>query len=242
MEQRTRQNCVYILKTGKDLYKIGKTRDLQRRLATYHTHLPILFRVIRQYPAANMDELEESLHIVFQHRRIKGEWFQLTDQELIICDNIARHFALAKLQKTAKVHRQLAGATAHTRAAATHTGTVETHPTGVRHINDPLLQVMEANEKYLRDYSRVAEDIKLGLSIKEIEALHEGTVSKATIQTVRRLLNYQTPNSAFLSEWFYIVGDLEAGLSEEKILAKYSGLVSRTTIRMVRRILRNQLY
>ncbi|HVW58424.1 MAG TPA: GIY-YIG nuclease family protein [Puia sp.] len=220
MEQRTRQNCVYILKTGKDLYKIGKTRDLQRRLANYHTHLPILFRVVRQYPAANMDELEESLHIVFQHRRVKGEWFRLTGQELIICDNIARHFALAKLQKTAKA-----------RAVAE-----------VHYINDPLLQVIEANEKYLRDYSRVAEDIKLGLSIKEIEALHEGTVSKATIQTVRRLLSYQTPNSAFLSEWFYIVGDLEEGLSEEKILAKYTGLVSRTTIRMVRRILRNQLY
>jgi uncharacterized protein YerC len=220
MEQRRSQYCVYILKTGKNLYKIGKTRDLQRRLATYHTHLPILFRVVRQYPAANMDELEESLHIVFQHRRIKGEWFQLTDQELIICDNIARHYALSKLQQQAK--------------ARPH---AEVH-----YSNDPLLQVMEANEKYLRDYSRVAEDIKLGLTIKEIEELHEGTVSKATIQTVRRLLNYQTPNSAFLSEWLYIVNELEAGLSEDKILAKYTGLVTRTTIRMVRRILRNQLY
>ncbi|MBN9382326.1 MAG: GIY-YIG nuclease family protein [Chitinophagaceae bacterium] len=236
MEQRTRQNCVYILKTGKNLYKIGKTRDLQKRLATYHTHLPILFRVVRQYPAINMDELEESLHIVFQHRRVKGEWFQLSDQELIICDNIARHYALDKLQKSAKTHRQLAG------VRAAETEPAETHSTGDRYVNDPLLQVMEANEKYLRDYSRVAEDIKLGLSIKEIEALHEGAVSKATIQTVRRLLNYQTPNSAFLSEWFYIVNELEAGLSEEKILAKYAGLVTRSTIRMVRRILRNQLY
>jgi len=124
-----------------------------------------------------MDELEESLHIVFQHRRVKGEWFQLTDQELIICDNIARHYALSKLQKSAKTHLQLAGARAG-----------EAHSTGDRYTNDPLLQVMEANEKYLRDYARVAEDIKLGLTIKEIEALHEGAVSKATIQTVRRLL------------------------------------------------------
>jgi len=102
--------------------------------------------------------------------------------------------------------------------------------------------VVEANEKYLRDYSRVAQDIKLGLSIGEIEELHEGTVSKATIQTVRRLLNYQTPNSAFLSEWFYIVNELEAGVSEDQILAQYAGQVTRTTIRMIRRILRNQLY
>lgn len=220
MEQRTRQNCVYILKTGKNLYKIGKTQDLQKRLASYHTHLPILFRVVRQYPAANMNELEEGLHIVFQHRRIKGEWFQLTDQELIICDNIARHYALDKLQQQAKARPQ-----------------AEVH-----YSNDPLLQVIAANEKYLHDYSRVAEDVKLGLSINEIEELHEGTVCKTTIATVRRLLNYQTPNATFLNEWLYIVNELEAGVSEDKILVKYAGLVTRTTIRMIRRILKNQLY
>jgi len=228
MEQRTRHNCVYILKTGKNLYKIGKTHDLQRRLTSYHTHLPILFRVVRQYPAANMAQLEESLHIVFQHKRIKGEWFQLTDQDLIICDNISRMFTEAPARRPVRTSR-----IQQTKAR---------HMAEVQYNNDPLLQVMEANEKYLRDYARVADDIKLGLSIKEIEELHEGAVSKATIQTVRRLLNYQTPNSAFLSEWFYIVNELEAGLSEDKILAKYAGLVTRTTIRMVRRILRNQLY
>lgn len=228
MEQRTRHNCVYILKTGKNLYKIGKTHDLQRRLASYHTHLPILFRVVRQYPALNMAQLEESLHIVFQHKRIKGEWFQLTDQDLIICDNISRMFMEAPARRsvrTARIQQTKARRMAE-----------------VQYSNDPLLQVMEANEKFLRDYARVADDIKLGLSIKEIEELHEGAVSKATIQTVRRLLNYQTPNSNFLSEWFYIVNELEAGLSEDKILARYAGLVTRTTIRMVRRILRNQLY
>ena len=217
-EQRDRQNCVYILKTGKNLYKIGKTRDLQKRLAAYHTHLPILFRVIRQYPAANMADLEESLHVVFQHKRVKGEWFELAGDDLIICDNIARNYALAKLQKQAKVFQE------------------------IHYSNDPLLQVMEANEKYLRDYSKVADDIKLGLTIQEIVELHEGSVSKTTIETVRRLLDYQTPNSEFLSQCFYIVNELEAGLSENKILEKYNGQVSRSSIRMIKRILRNQLY
>ena len=32
-----------------------------------------------------MDELEESLHIVFQHKRVKGEWFELNEDDLIIC-------------------------------------------------------------------------------------------------------------------------------------------------------------
>lgn len=50
-EELQRGACVYILKTGRNLFKIGKARDLQQRLTSYHTHLPILFRIIRQYQA-----------------------------------------------------------------------------------------------------------------------------------------------------------------------------------------------
>ncbi|MBS1662842.1 MAG: GIY-YIG nuclease family protein [Bacteroidetes bacterium] len=208
--------CVYIIKTGGHLYKIGKTRDLQKRLASYHTHLPILFRVVRQYPAANMEDLEASLHIVFQHKRVKGEWFQLKNDDLQICDNIARNYALEKLQRQSKATPSYS--------------------------QNPVLQVMEANEKYLRDYSRIAEDIKLGLSVQEIVELHEGNVSKATIATVRKLLHYQTPNSEFLSQWFDVVNDLEAGATEDEILQKNGGEINRTTIHMIKRILRNQLF
>ena len=211
-------SCVYILKTGRNLYKIGKTRDLHRRLASYHTHLPVLFRVVRQYPATNMDDLEASLHIVFQHRRVKGEWFRLNNDDLQICDNIARNYALAKLQRQAQTTPELP------------------------YSSDPILQVMEANEKYLRDYSRIADDIKLGLSVQEIVELHEGSVSKTTIATVRKLLNYRTPNSEFLSQWFDVINEIEAGASENEILQKHNKEINRTTIRMIRRILRNQLY
>lgn len=218
MQQVLTGSCVYIIKTGKNLYKIGKTRDLLKRLNGYHTHLPVLFRVVRQYIANNMTELEESLHIVFQHKRIKGEWFQLTKEDLVICDNIARHFALAKLQKQTR------------------------KPSNITFSDVPLLQVMEANEKYLRDYSHIADDIKMGLSTNEIIELYEGTVSKLTIDTVRRLLQFQTPNSEFLSRWIDVVNDLAKGHSESAIWLKYQGEVTRTTIQMIRRILRNQLY
>lgn len=209
--------CVYILKTGKNLYKIGKTQHLQKRLLSYHTHLPILFRVIRQFPALNMNELEESLHLVFQHKRIKGEWFKLTPDDLTICDNIARHFALDKLKK--QVH----------------------YPEQV-YSDNPLLQVMEANEKYLRSYSKIAEDLELGLSTNEIIELHEGKVSKITIDTVRKILKYHTPNAEFLSQWIYIINDLNAGMTENQVVDKYKGEVSRTTIQMIKRILKHQLY
>ena len=217
MEQVQNGKCVYILRTGKNLYKIGRTQDLQKRLASYHTHLPIIFRVIRQYSAENINELEESLHVVFQHKRVKGEWFELSNDDLVICDNIARNFALAPLQKQKK-------------------------QPPLQFTGNPLLQIMQANEKYLHDYSRIADDIQLGLNTDEIFVLHEGTVNKAIIETVRRLLKHRTPNSEFLSKWVYIVNDLETGMSENSIVALYKGQISRTTVHMVKRILRNQLY
>ena len=221
-------NCVYVLKTGKDLFKIGKTQDLHRRLAAYRTHLPVVFRIVRQYPAANAGALEESLHIVFQHRRVQGEWFRLNNDDLIICDNIARNYALPAAGGPAAPLVNL-----QRQAKAVKT---------IHYSDNPLLQVMEANEKYLRDYSHIADDLKLGLNTKEIVQLHEGSVDTTTIATVRRLLDYQTPNSEFLSQWFEVVSELEAGATENELLKKYNGQVTRSTIRMIKRILRNQLY
>jgi predicted GIY-YIG superfamily endonuclease len=218
MEQVQIGKCVYILNTGKNLYKIGKTQDLHKRLAAYHTHLPVMFRVIRQYAALNMTDLEESLHIVFQHKRVKGEWFELNNDDLIICDNIARNYALQGLQKQ---HRKYADITFS---------------------DNPMLQVMEANEKYLQDYSRIADDIKLGLNNNEVFELHEGTVSKVIIETVRRLMRYRTPNSEFLGKWLRVASELSSNASESSILQKYKGQVSRSTIQMIKRILHNQLY
>ena len=212
------EGCVYILKTGKNLYKIGKTRDLQKRLASYHTHLPILFRVVRQYENVPIGSLEGTLHIILQHKRVKGEWFELTRDDLQVCDNVARNYTQAKLHRAPRGLRTL------------------------RYSDDPLLQLTEANEKYLEDYSRVAEDIRIGLDTEEIFALYEGTVSKAVIGTVRRLLQYQTPNSEYLGKWLPVVRDLGSGLPERRILEKYKGEVSRTTLSIVKRILRNQLY
>ncbi len=218
MEQALIGKCVYILKTGKNLYKIGKTQNLQKRITAYHTHLPILFRIVRQYPAQNMTELEESMHIIFQHKRIKGEWFELSHDDITICDNIARHFALEKLSKQQKKYPE------------------------IRYSDNPLLQVMEANEKYLDSYSRIVDDLKLGLSTEDIVELHQGTVSKAAVETVRKVLNSHTPNAEFLTQWMHVVNDLAAGLTGKQILEKYSGQISRTTLQIIKRILRHELY
>jgi uncharacterized protein (DUF433 family) len=209
---------VYILKTGKNLYKIGKTQNLQKRITAYHTHLPILFRIVRQYPAQNMNELEECLHVIFQHKRIKGEWFELNNDDVTICDNIARNFALEKLQQQQKKYPE------------------------IQYSDNPLLQVMEANEKYLRSYSKIVDDLKLGLSTQEIVELYQGTISKTIVETVRKVLQHHTPNAELLGQWIHVVNDMAAGLTEKQILAKYDGQIDRTTLQIIKRILRNDLY
>ncbi|WP_217602561.1 GIY-YIG nuclease family protein [Chitinophaga sp. GbtcB8] len=218
MDQVQNGHSVYVLKTGKNLYKIGKTQDLQKRLSSYHTHLPIVFRLVRQYTTTLMDDLEVSLHMAFQHKRVKGEWFELLPDDLVICDNIARGFAWVQKPKERSKHTQ------------------------IQYSSNPMLQVMEANEKYLHDYSRIADDLTLGLSIDEVFALHDGDVSMTVITTVKRLLQYRTPNAEFLGQWWYIVSDLGAGMSETKVVEKYKGQTTRTTVQMIKRILRNQLY
>lgn len=218
MEQVQNGHSVYILKTGKNLYKIGKTQDLQQRLAAYHTHLPILFRIVRQYLTPHMNDLEGSLHTVFQHKRIKGEWFELAPSDLIICDNLARSFGQDQWHKRSRKSKEIS------------------------YSSNPMLQVMEANEKYLHDYSPIADDLRLGLSVDEVFILHDGEVSKTIISTVKKILEYRTPNTELLGKWWYIANDLGTGMSETKVLKKYKGQTSRTTIQMIKRILENQLY
>lgn len=210
--------CVYILKTGKRHYKIGMTGCLQKRLASYRTHLPALFRVVRHYPTAAASHLEQALHLVFQHKRVKGEWFGLLADDLVICDNLARGYSQELALPRKK--RRLPEAPSEY----------------------PLLNVVRANEKYLSDYSKVAEDIKLGLSTEEIMVMHEGAVSKQTIHTVRRLLRYQTPNATFVSKWLFVAHDLHQGMAEGAIVEKYQGKVSRATVATMKRIINNQLY
>lgn len=167
---------------------------------------------------ATMDEFEQSLHIIFQHKHVKGEWFALDQADITICDNIARSHEVVKLQRQPKKYRE------------------------IQYSSNPVLQVMEANEKYLRNYSKIVQDIKLGLTTNEILELHEGSISKTTIETVRKLLKSHSPNSEFISQSIHIVNDLEAGLTERKIVEKYRGAISRATIQTIKRILHNQLF
>ena len=83
--QRTRRQhkagFVYLLK-GDDCYKIGRTKELDKRIDQLSTKLPFEVELIHTIKTDDMTGLEAQLHERFADGRINGEWFDLSEQDV----------------------------------------------------------------------------------------------------------------------------------------------------------------
>ena len=72
---------LYILKNN-GLYKIGYSSNWDKRYKAYKTHLGVVDLV---YLARTKDsfDLEEKLHLMFKEKRVTGEWFELSNEDLL---------------------------------------------------------------------------------------------------------------------------------------------------------------
>lgn len=66
----------------KGLTKIGLTRDMKGRIATLRQELKIDMEVIHYIPTSDVVTLEQTLHNVFKAKRVTGEWFDLSDEDI----------------------------------------------------------------------------------------------------------------------------------------------------------------
>ncbi|WP_276917436.1 GIY-YIG nuclease family protein [Aneurinibacillus aneurinilyticus] len=74
---------VYIIRedyTGR--YKIGKTKKLDARLKLFNVDLPFEVELVHSIHTQNCDETERLLHEHFAHKRVNGEWFDLTEEDI----------------------------------------------------------------------------------------------------------------------------------------------------------------
>lgn len=71
---------IYFVRSG-DLVKIGKTKNLKMRLRELQRFNSHELRVIVTIPGRETQE--RKLHDLFADRRVKGEWFSITDEEAI---------------------------------------------------------------------------------------------------------------------------------------------------------------
>jgi hypothetical protein len=76
---------IYIFKAG-DVYKIGRTNNVGRRLSEIQRTHPAA-EVYHSRKVQYVASLEESLHGFFDSKRVRDEWFSLDESDL----NLAVH-------------------------------------------------------------------------------------------------------------------------------------------------------
>lgn len=77
-----RSTHVYLIQAENGLVKIGKTTDVQKRLAALDVGSPVDLKLIAQKQDLFASDLETRLHQEYAHRRVKGEWFNLSKMEI----------------------------------------------------------------------------------------------------------------------------------------------------------------
>ncbi|MEP7286261.1 MAG: GIY-YIG nuclease family protein [Chloroflexota bacterium] len=63
-------------------YKIGITQNINKRIYDMSTVVPVTFRVLHLIECSNMRHAENTLHNMFSEKRLVGEWFALTYEDI----------------------------------------------------------------------------------------------------------------------------------------------------------------
>jgi len=79
--EEKKESYLYIIKTN-EKYKIGFTKNWNNRKKSYETHLPE-YKIIYLIKILDAFNLEEYLHLLFKDKKVKGEWFNLSNEDII---------------------------------------------------------------------------------------------------------------------------------------------------------------
>ncbi len=79
-----KNGSIYIIKAGdKNIYKIGVATDIGNRLNTLQTANYEELKVVRSFYLENVYEIEKELHFIYREKNIRGEWFRLSDNDIL---------------------------------------------------------------------------------------------------------------------------------------------------------------
>lgn len=71
------KSCYLVGDTLNGLVKIGNTQNIKKRLAVLRTsNLNLMLLFVLPY------NLEKELHLLFKDKRVKGEWFRLSNEDI----------------------------------------------------------------------------------------------------------------------------------------------------------------
>lgn len=76
---------VYFVSNGRGAVKVGNSsRSIGGRFASLQTATPDALRVVAIIPSPKPLGLESQLHALLHAKRIRGEWFAMTDEEAVL--------------------------------------------------------------------------------------------------------------------------------------------------------------
>ncbi|MFZ1746398.1 MAG: GIY-YIG nuclease family protein, partial [Nitrospirales bacterium] len=82
-EKKKKRGFVYLVRANTGEYKIGYSIDIQNRLKAFAVQPPFEYKLIHSIPVDDMLQAESVLHDKFSHKRIRGEWFTLSEEDVI---------------------------------------------------------------------------------------------------------------------------------------------------------------
>ncbi len=82
IRQYAKGECVYLIGSPVGLTKIGRTNDIMRRLSAFNVDSPVELSPIHLYYCNKSDQLEKKLHKKFSGKRCRGEWFELSSEDI----------------------------------------------------------------------------------------------------------------------------------------------------------------
>lgn len=74
---------VYVLKSEDGHYKIGRTANLDTRIKSISTSSPQRIQLTHAFKAINPAAQESALHAMYADKRVRGEWFALTSDDVV---------------------------------------------------------------------------------------------------------------------------------------------------------------
>lgn len=79
---RTTPGYVYLIRSSTGFFKIGHTKNPENRMATFNVKLPFEVEFVCLISTEDMIVLEKTLHRQFANKRVNGEWFDLTTEDV----------------------------------------------------------------------------------------------------------------------------------------------------------------
>lgn len=80
---------VYLLQSNSGHFKIGRTSNPKNRAKTFGVQLPFEVEFLCLIQTPDMHALEQDLHSHFVEKRINGEWFELTPEDVAYIKEMA---------------------------------------------------------------------------------------------------------------------------------------------------------